>query len=261
MAGTRKTTPKAQEETKQEEVKATPEAATTGISEEMLKQFMDTIKAQQEQIDALNKQMKDSIAKSGVSVRGQITDDVDLLSPDSYSNDDVLDEPKIYFTYSNGKTLYSYTDAKTRRVVELPYGVERPIKFKKVYAYRKTDRTGKGDKVHTVARYVTYSKKEDEFLRNHPYFNISIFESMGDAEAIDSSFATVLESVRTQVSKMSNHNVLDRARNLGIAIQEDPSEMRKALIHKLAEDQMEASKKRNESYVHDSVSSRDIINK
>ena len=45
------------------------------------------------------------------------------------------------------------------------------------------------------------------------------------------------------------------------AIQEDPSEMRKALIHKLAEDQMEASKKRNESYVHDSVSSRDIINK
>ena len=257
----RKTTAKSQEEGNKEEVKSNPEAANTGISEEMLKQFMDTIKTQQKQIDALNSQMKERINSSGVRVKGQITDDVDLLSPDSYSNDDVLDEPKIYFTYSNGKTLYSYTNVRTRRVVDLPYGVERPIKFKKIYAYRKTDRTSKGDKVHTVARYVTYSKKEDEFLRNHPYFNISIFESMGDAEAIDSSFATILESVRMQVSKMSNHNVLDRARGLGIAIQEDPSEMRKSLIHKLAENQMEVSKKRNESYVHDSVSSRDIINK
>lgn len=257
----RKTTAKSQEEGNKEEVKSNPEAANTGISQEMLKQFMDTIKTQQEQIDALNSQMKERINSSGVRVKGQITDNVDLLSPDSYSNDDVLDEPKIYFTYSNGKTLYSYTNVRTRRVVDLPYGVERPIKFKKIYAYRKTDRTSKGDKVHTVARYVTYSKKEDEFLRNHPYFNISIFESMGDAEAIDSSFATILESVRMQVSKMSNHNVLDRARNLGIAIQEDPSEMRKSLIHKLAENQMEVSKKRNESYVHDSVSSRDIINK
>jgi len=263
MAGTRKTTTsKATEEKKEEEAKVgETQAAANGVSEDMLKKFMEIVERQESQIADLNKKLEDNIKKTGVKVRGQVNTDVDLEDPSSYDNDDVLEDPKIYFTYSNGKTLYSYTDVKTRKIIDLPYGVDRPIRFKKVYSYRKLDRTGKGDKVHTVARYVTYSKKEDEFLRNHPYFNISIFESMGEAEAIDSSFATILESTRTMVNKMSNHNVVDRARNLDLPILEDPSEMRKSLIHKLAKQQMDSAAAKNKSYVEDSVQSRDIINK
>lgn len=251
------------QETKEikETVDTTASAAATGLSEDMVKQLMETIQKQQDQINEMNKKMEESIKASNVRLKGSVDTDVNLMSPDSYDNDDVMDEPKVYFTYSNGKTLFSYTDSRTRKVIDLPYGVDRPIKFKKVYAYRKTDRSGKGDKVHVVSRYVTYSKKEDEFLRNHPYFNISIFESMGSAESIDSSFATILESVKNQVNKMSNHAVVDRARRLSLDVLENPSEMRKSLIYKLAEEQKALSEKNNKSYVHESVSSRDIINK
>lgn len=223
----------------------------------ILEKFAKVVESQEKKIAELENFVKEA-AKNKKTV-GQIDPSVETTSLEKFSIDDVLETPKVYFTYSEEKTLYSFTDKKTRKVIDLPFGNENPIKFKKVYAYRKTSRDGKGEKVHKVARCVVWSKKEDEFIRNHPYYNVSIFESMKDAEDIDSTFATILESAKNSVSSISDHALVDRARQLGVDIMEDPSELRRAVIHKIAEKEMDAAKKRNAQSVIETSEARKIV--
>jgi len=254
MAG-RPRNPK-KDEIKKEETTKVEETKDNVLSNEEIFAFMQQQKAEIARLNALIEEK----AKEHKAI-GSVETDVDILPPGEFTNDDLLETPVAYFTYSESKTLFGYTDSRTRQLVDLPYGNERPIRFKKVYAYRKSSRTGKGDQVHKVARYVCYSKKEKQFLENHPYYEVSIFPSMESAEKIDPTFASKLEDARNQVNSMSIHAVADRSKLLGLDLVEDPNELRRNLIHHLADANRKLDSKISREAIEAMHAARDVVNK
>jgi len=244
-------------ETKTTEPTVAKEQDMSAGQNAMLEKFAKLVESQQKKIDELDRKLSESV--SGKKLQGLVDTGADTTSFENFDIDDVLETPKVYFTYSEKKTLFSYTDQKTKKEIKLPFGNDNPITFKKVYAYKKVSRDGKGDRVHRVARCIVWSKKEAEFIESHPYYNISIFESIKNVDDIDSTFANVLEGARNSVGALSNHALVDRAKALGLDVLEDPAELRKSVIHAIAEQQMKAEKQRSKSLVEDTVRARSIV--
>jgi len=144
---------------------------------------------------------------------------------------DYMDTEKLFFAYNF--TYFIFGDVRYGQQVGTPY--KRPIEFKPLYRYNRGGK-GSGDVVSiSVAR--IRSKKEYNFLLNHSLFNIRFFETQGEASEIDKSAADRLAAISGQYTKMTEFEVIQRAKSEGIPMDSDVNKLKRALIFKMAQNE------------------------
>lgn len=159
-------------------------------------------------------------------------------SPDGYDPDDYLTEPTLFFCFKDKHSIYC--DTKRNGNTEPPNG---PIKFTALYRYKK--KFSKGEKAITISQYASYSKKEIAWIKQHENFGAMFFESIDDTFGKNAMLADKMTSISSSVNNMSDIDVVNRCKMEGIPISsDDPARLRKILIGKLAEAELEMDKKR-----------------
>lgn len=169
---------------------------------------------------------------------------IDILS------EDYMENPAVFFAYSSSFSIYG--DRKMGQVIPAPNG--EGVKFQRAYRYeRKNGR--RGVEVISTCATTIKSKKMYEWLKGHSLFGIKFFESIKDVENIDVTFAEKMTEVNGQISNMSDMQVIERAQIENVKISQDINAVRKALIEKIAKDQIERESK---SKVQKYVASRQV---
>lgn len=202
---------------------------TKGRAKNVAEVDMQVIKDLQKEIAELKKQVSVS--------------DVAAVSEDDLIKEDYMEEPAVFFAFSSYYGIYG--DTRKGHSVSTPY--ERPFQFKRLYRTTKPSLTGRGVEIITVSQCVVRSKREYEWLKKHSLFNIKFFESIEKAKNVDVVLAEKMGEANAVVSKMSDHQCLDRAQRENIDIvNPDISNIRKLLTYKMAKDLMDAEKRKVE---------------
>lgn len=158
------------------------------------------------------------------------------------TDEDILDEDQEV-TYVARKVLYvvpSYVDEKGVERYP-PHGI---IKFR--YAASHIVRDGREEDIRNFCQYNTRSKKEIEFLNNHPLYGITFSSNinhMMDESIQDTDFKIMAAEA---IKPMTPEAVFQKARDMGIDDQKKSAgELKVLLIHKLAERYKNAASKKH----------------
>lgn len=140
--------------------------------------------------------------------------------------EDALDVPIIFFAW--GKSTNIRDDIRHGHPVSTPYN--RPIRFKNLYRYKRG--SGRDVEIVMLCHAVVRSKKEAEFVRNHTKFNFKYFENTSEVESMSAEYSNILGNVSAEVSKMSQHSLINRATGLGIKMTDDFNYLKRMIIEK-----------------------------
>lgn len=118
------------------------------------------------------------------------------------SPDDRLEKPYTFITRGRGFIVSVYMKEGTE--IYSPY--ERPI----VFELKSSDvkRSGKAEDVIHFAMFSTWSKKEVEYIKESPYYNVTVFDSVAKAVNINPKLHSSIEAATNYVSLMSQDQVL-----------------------------------------------------
>lgn len=152
------------------------------------------------------------------------------------SKGDVLDKPVEFFHHNIKFTDFGYTNAQKQTVT--PPNDEKKIMFETHTRKWVPDPQGKGSVARCSCRYETYSKKEAEYLRNHPYYGKTIFEKVEFIQSADPSVADIMETTAIRLVGITNNDLIARASALRIPIIQDLVELRRLVLEKLALDEL-----------------------
>jgi hypothetical protein len=163
---------------------------------------------------------------------------------------DYLAEPVMFFTYKNYYSIHSET--RYSHEEKTPYG--RPIVFQNVTGHITGNPRGGKQTVQISAAQIQ-TKKELEWMRSSPKFNVVFFEKMKDVMDIDPVRATHLAQAMAEISSLSEFQVTQRAAAQGIQMGTDVEQMRRKLIEKMAKESMdmEMSVSRNAATTSDAT--------
>jgi hypothetical protein len=138
--------------------------------------------------------------------------------------DDSLDTPVIFFAW--GKSTNIRDDIRHGHPVSTPYN--RPIRFKNLYRYKRG--SGRDAEIVMICHAVVRSKKEADFIRNHTKFNYKYFEKTSQVESMSAEYSNILGMVSSEVGKMNQNSILNRAVSLGLKVTDDFAYMKKMII-------------------------------
>ena len=125
---------------------------------------------------------------------------------------------------------------KGQRVV-LPYG-KKVIEFD--YAATKVTQTGKHQNTHPISAYISRSKKEVEWLRKHSLYGTMFFETSTAAANADAVKATKLASIMTYLKDYEFHDLMARAKENGVPMNDDINVLKTNLAFKILENELKA---------------------
>lgn len=165
--------------------------------------------------------------------KAEMDEDLDYVEE---LEDDWLDEPVIFFAFSMRYSIHS--DRRKGQEVLPPF---RPIKFTPLIRHKRPGR-GKEVEVVSVSSVKVQSKKEVEYLRNHSLFGIYFYENMENAMNVDSSWAHKMVEAQRSLARLSDMQIVARAKQEGISVSQSPEKMRRELseiLAKRAQDQHE----------------------
>jgi hypothetical protein len=95
----------------------------------------------------------------------------------------------------------------------------------------RTKRKGqKSVQVISVSSVKIQSKSVVEWLRSHSQFGIAFYENMGSAINVDSTWAQKMIEAQQSISRLSDMQMIARAKQEGISVTQSPEGMRKQLI-------------------------------
>lgn len=199
------------------------------------------MKAFMEQILAAQKKQAEefrALKKENEELRKRVsTEDLDPSKVDQNTIDDYEEKPVVFFAYSHRPSMFSYR-LKGKNLLP-PNG---PIRFKEHYRY--TSGSSFEKRVHTISQHVSHSKREIEYIRNSPEYNVRYFENMAGATRYDHSYADVLGKESSKVSMMTDHAVIQAVTNEPrLSVKADIDSMRKELIQLRADDAMKNRKR------------------
>lgn len=137
--------------------------------------------------------------------------------------DDWLDTPVVFFAYSFNFSIHG--DKKRGEETRPPHGA---VKFKPLIRTKR--KKGKQTEVVSVSSVKIQSKSEVEYLRNHSQYNIAFYENMESALNIDSMWAQKMIEAQQSISRLSDMQMIQRAKSEGIAITDKPELMRRQLV-------------------------------
>lgn len=133
---------------------------------------------------------------------------------------------------------YVITDdrRKGHRVL-LPYNKEAVF-----FQYQGTRRfqNGKEESLSVFSTYTSQSKKEQEWLRNHTFFNTMFYESTEGAKSFDVIKAQKLSRIMTMISHLELPQLIARCKEYGIPINKDKDIMRPMLAMEMADRELKS---------------------
>lgn len=140
--------------------------------------------------------------------------------------EDFVDEQKTYHMFGRGYVMSSY---HTRRgeIKLAPYNA--PIYFTKSFDEVRND--GSNSRVIPFCSYRTNSRKEMEFVENHPLYGIMIYENHSRAvKATESDNIVKLETIVNKFQQMGDRQLFSLAAQYNIDKNLDISEIRNKLV-------------------------------
>lgn len=141
--------------------------------------------------------------------------------------DDWLDTPVVFFAYSFNFSIHG--DKRRGEETEPPHGA---IKFKPLIRTKR--KTGKQTQVVSVSSVKIQSRAEVDYLRSHSQYGIAFYENMESALNIDSTWAQKMVEAQQSISRLSDMQMIQRAKQEGVAITQSPESMRRQLIELIA---------------------------
>lgn len=181
-------------------------------------------------------------------------------SDEDYINDlqdDWLDIPVVFFAFSFNFSIHG--DKKRGLETEPPGG---PVRF--VPLIRTKKKGQKGVQVISVSSVKVHSKGLVDYLRNHSQFGIAFYENMESALNIDATWAQKMVEAQQSISRLSDMQVIARAKQEGISVTQSPEGMRKQLVEKHAREAIDRQEKMLYGSIRSSVvdkQGRSIIEK
>jgi hypothetical protein len=171
--------------------------------------------------DRLINQFSSQISKlKEAAKRSPLDEDLDYVSE---LEDDWLEQPVIFFAFSFNFSIHG---DKKRGVEETP--PHGPIRFSPLI---RTKRKGqRGTQVISVSSVKVQSKQVVDYLRGHSQFGIAFYENMGAAYNVDSTWAQKMIEAQQSISRLSDMQVIARAKQEGLSVTQSPEGMRKQLI-------------------------------
>lgn len=134
-----------------------------------------------------------------------------------------MEQPVVFFAFSFNFSIHG--DKKRGVEDQPPHGA---VKFAPLI---RTKRKGqRGTQVISVSSIKVQSKAVVEYLRNHSQFGIAFYENMGAAINVDSTWAQKMIEAQQSVSRLSDMQMIARAKQEGISVTQSPESMRKQLI-------------------------------
>ena len=155
--------------------------------------------------------------------------------------DDYLEVPAVFFCFSQEYSVHG--DKRQGRESLPPLGF---VKFKPVYRYAR--KAGRGVDVIAVSQTVVRSKAQANWIRKHSLFGIKFFENVDDVTQIDTTLAEKMAEQSARISRMSDLQIIERARQENIQVHQDMAKLRKELVQHLAEGEMKRSDRKKEEF-------------
>lgn len=150
--------------------------------------------------------------------------DVRDIDPEDYDN-----KGQIFFSYSVGYVIVD--DVRNGHPVRTPFG--NVIFFQ--YQASKRTRFGKYDEISTYCAYISHSKKEQAWLREHKYYGAKFFQNVHQAIQIDAYKASKIARAITWVDNLDQHALIKRCKENGVTIINDQRQLRLQLATKIVD--------------------------
>lgn len=155
--------------------------------------------------------------------------------------DDYLEVPAVFFCFSQQFNIHA--DKRRGKESLPPLGF---VKFKPLYRYyRKNER---GVDVISVSQAVIRSKEQADWLREHTRFNIKFFENINDVESVDTTLAEKMAEHSGRVGRMSDLQVIEKCKAIGVPVHADLVKLRKELIQDLAENDIKKKENKKKEF-------------
>lgn len=199
-----------------------PEVKEESIPVSMVQKMMQELEAKfSNQINKLKVQTK---SKSALEEEEDLRYVRDL-------EDDWMETPVIFFAFSLNYSIHG--DKKRGLETEPPQG---PIKFSPLI---RTKRKGqRGIQVISVSSVKVHSREVAEYLRGHSQYGIAFYENMSSALNVDSTWAQKMIEAQQSIGRLSDMQIIARAKQEGISVTQSPEAMRKQLVEITAKRQI-----------------------
>jgi len=169
-----------------------------------------------------------AMAKKEMYVKGGRTySDVKEIDPEDY------DEVGATFT-SYGAGYLIIDDVRNGHAIRTPYG--RPLRF--VFQGGRITEVGKVQEYSSFCAINIHSKKEIEWLRKHSRYGIEFFEDTKLALSADAIKIGIASRVSKVMASLDQHQILARARQYGIPLGGNLSDIRVQLTLAIADEEM-----------------------
>lgn len=128
----------------------------------------------------------------------------------SLDKGDFEQSPTTFLCWGRGEVVASYF--KDGEELLAPYGA--PIEFK--YTNANVRNIDGAEKLLHISTYRTNSKKEKEWIRNHPKYGRGIYEKVEQMITYNPQLASALESVAISIGTLSAQDIFAKANALGL---------------------------------------------
>lgn len=147
-------------------------------------------------------------------------------------------------------------DVRKGHIVKMPYG-KKGIFFE--YINTRIIKTGKYDQIAPIAVYESHSNAEIKWLREHSLYGAMFFESTRGATDADASKAARMANVLRALSGLELHDILARAKEYGVALSEDPQQMRVNIAYKMVQKEIEFANERSKQALQETYKSELLL--
>jgi hypothetical protein len=209
-------------------------------------------------VQKMMKEMEDKfmnqINKLTTSVKGSEYSESNYVAD---LEEDWLDIPVVFFAFSFNFSIHG---DKKRGIEELPPG--GAVRF--VPLIRTKKKGQKGVQVISVSSVKIQSKSLVDYLRGHSQFGIAFYENMESALNIDATWAQKMVEAQQSISRLSDMQIIARAKQEGVSVSQSPEGMRKQLVEKQAREAIDRQEKMLYGSIRSSVvdsKGRSIIEK
>ena len=217
----------------------------------------DTVEVSRNLLETLLKRIdqienKTSIGREPTSNKSELSELITIIKSDGATErsfdtdeidpDDIVEEGVIFTSVGTGFLITD--DRRFNKTIKIPGG--KPfIKFR--YAATKINTNNrKEDEILTYCTYISYSKKEIEFLRNHTLMDIAFFENNPKkAMSRSAKFIQLASNVHNQISGLDKMKLISKAKNMGITGAMDIKTLRSEIAAKVAEEQVNRESNRS----------------
>lgn len=172
------------------------------------------MKEMEEKFNAQINKLKTSSAKK------ELDEDLDYVAD---LEDDWMEQPVVFFAFSFNFSIHG--DKRRGVDTEPPHGA---IKFQPLIRTKR--RSGKETQVVSVSSVKVNSKSVVDYLRSHTQYGIAFYENMESAMNIDSTWAQKMVEAQQSIGKLSDMQIIARAKQEGISVSQSPERMRRELV-------------------------------